>query len=92
MGESVYKTLSFVSTLGITVIAIQLVPFSRNKELSNHCREYYAITKGQELPIIDNLMDSRLDKKVKLIERKTGLKHTQEIHNYCHSFYLNQKS
>ena len=91
MGESFQKTLSFISALGVVVIAIQLIPFSRDKELSNHCREYYAITKKAKPPITINLMGSRLASKVKLIKRKTGLIRNQEVYDYCHSFYLNQK-
>ncbi len=90
MSSSNEKTFSFVSTLALVVIAVQLIPFSYDKELTNHCRDYYALTKGKTLPIAEESMTARLKNKVIVISKKTGLQKKQVIHNYCHSFYLNQ--
>ena len=45
MGDSVQKACSFITALALSVIAVQLIPFSRDKELSNYCREYLALLK-----------------------------------------------
>ncbi len=82
MESSINKTLLIVSTLAITVISIQYVPFSREKELSNHCREWYSLSK-------DKNMEHQLSIKSKTISRKTGLK-KENIKIFCNSFYFNQ--
>ena len=45
MGDSVQRACSFITALALSVIAVQLVPFSRDKELSNYCRELLALLK-----------------------------------------------
>ncbi len=90
MGESAHKAILFVSALALAVIAVQFIPFSRDKELSNLCREYYAITKAKGLPINEDSVNPKLASTINVIATKTGLTGLQTIHNYCHSFYLNQ--
>ncbi len=90
MIESAQKSLFFISALALSLITIQLIPFSREKELSNYCREYYALTKEQGFTIAKGSIDNTLSQIVSTISKKSGLKTRKQIHNLCHSFYLNQ--
>ena len=88
MGDSVQKTCSFITALALSVIAIQLIPFSRDKELSNHCREYLALLKVRP----DKETSQKIIDKRGVIASKSGLGvDIQQINDYCNSFYLNQK-
>ena len=104
MGKSLTKALLTISTLSLGVIAVQLVPFSREKELSNHCREWYAMTHNQK----NALNIRKRTKKSELIAKKAGLvlKDSKEIKQkpiiskfitssnvfrFCNSFYFNQE-
>ena len=88
MGDSVQKACSFITALALSVIAVQLIPFSRDKELSNYCREYLALLKIRP----DEETSQKIIEKRGIIARKTGLSvDIQQINDYCNSFYLNQK-
>ena len=88
MGNSVQKACSFITALALSVIAVQLIPFSRDKELSNYCREYLALLKIRpDKEIAQKIIDKR-----RIIASKTDLSvDIQQINDYCNSFYLNQK-
>jgi len=88
MGNSFQKACSFITALALSVIAVQLIPFSRDKELSNHCREYLAMSNGPTTPEITEKINS----KSKIIVSKSGISNEyKEITKYCGSFYLNQR-
>ena len=88
MGDSVQKACSFITALALSVIAVQLIPFSRDKELSNYCREYLALLKVRP----DEETAQEIIDKSDLIASKAGLSaRIQQINDYCNSFYLNQK-
>ena len=88
MGDSVHKACSFITALALSVIAVQLIPFSRDKELSNYCREYLALLKVRP----DKETSQKIIEKRGVIASKTELgDDIQQINNYCNSFYLNQK-
>ena len=88
MGDSVQKACSFITALALSVIAVQLIPFSRDKELSNYCREYLALLKIRP----DEETSRKIVEKRGIIASKTGLSvDIQQINDYCNSFYLNQK-
>ena len=88
MGDSVQKACSFITALALSVIAVQLIPFSRDKELSNYCREYLALLKVRP----DKETSQKIIDKRGIIATKTGLGvDIQQINDYCNSFYLNQK-
>ena len=88
MGDSVQKACSFITALALSVIAVQLIPFSRDKELSNYCREYLALLKIRP----DEETSRKTIEKRVVIASKTGLSvDIQQINDYCNSFYLNQK-
>ena len=88
MGDSVQKACSFITALALSVIAVQLIPFSRDKELSNYCREYLALLKIRpDEETAQEIIDKR-----GLIASKTGLSgDIEQINDYCNSFSLNQK-
>ena len=87
MNNSIKQALIGLIAIALMIISVSLIPFSREKELSNLCREYYAINQ--------NLSDySSRDKlsKIKVIANKTGLKtNKSNIIDFCNSFYFNQK-
>ena len=88
MGDSVQKAFSFITALALSVIAVQLIPFSRDKELSNYCREYLALLKIRP----DEETAQKIIDKRGIIASKSGLSvDIQQINDYCNSFYLNQK-
>ena len=88
MGDSVQRACSFITALALSVIAVQLVPFSRDKELSNYCREYLALLKVRP----DEETSRKIIEKRGIIASKAGLSiDIQQINDYCNSFYLNQK-
>ena len=88
MGDSVQKACSLISALALSVISVQLIPFSRDKELSNYCREYLALLKIQP----DEGSAQKIIDKRWIIASKAGLSiDIQQINDYCNSFYLNQK-
>ena len=88
MGDSVHKACSFITALALSVIAVQLIPFSRDKELSNYCREYLALLKVRP----DKETSQKIIDKRGIIASKTNLSvDIQQINDYCNSFYLNQK-
>ena len=87
MGDSVQKACSFITALALSVIAVQLIPFSRDKELSNYCREYLALLKIRP----DEETAQKIIDKRGIIASKAGLSvDIQQINHYCNSFYLNQ--
>ena len=88
MGDSVQKACSFITALALSVIAVQLIPFSRDKELSNYCREYLALLKVRP----DEEIAQKIIAKRGIIASKTDLNgDIQQTNDYCNSFYLNQK-
>ena len=81
---------AFIATIAIAliVIAVGRIPFSREKELSNLCREYYTMYLNQ-----NEYSLKEKNAKIKAISKRTGLKeNTNNINNFCNSFYFNQKS
>ena len=88
MGDSVHKACSFITALALSVIAVQLIPFSRDKELSNYCREYLALLKVRpDEEIAQKIIDKR-----GVIAKKADLNvDIKQINDNCNSFYLNQK-
>ena len=87
MTDSLNKAFTAAIALSLVVIAIGRIPFSREKELSNLCREYYAMYLNQnDYSLIEK------NKKIKVIADKTGLKaETNNVGNFCNSFYFNQR-
>ena len=87
MTNSLNKTFTGVIALALVVIAVGRIPFSREKELSNLCREYYAMYLNQE-----DYSQNEKTQKIKTIANKTGLKsETNNVGNFCNSFYFNQR-
>ena len=87
MNNSLNKAYTAVIALALIVIAIGRIPFSREKELSNLCREYYTMYLNQ-----NDYSSKEKNEKIKVIARKTGLRaETNNIDNYCNSFYFNQR-
>tara|TARA_Y100001968_G_scaffold238620_1_gene222017 strand:- start:1479 stop:1742 length:264 start_codon:yes stop_codon:yes gene_type:complete len=87
VANSLNKAFTATIALALVVIAIGRIPFSREKELSNLCREYYAMYLNQnDYSLIEK------NKKIKVIADKTGLKaETNNVGNFCNSFYFNQR-
>ena len=87
MTNSLNKAFTAVITLAIVVIAIGSIPFSRERELSNLCREYYTMNLNQS----DYSPKEKIEK-IRIISNKTGLKaDINNIGNFCNSFYFNQR-
>ena len=87
MTNSLNKSFTGVIALALIVLAVGRIPFSREKELSNLCREYYTMHLNQN----DYSLNEK-NKKIKVIADKTGLMaETNNIDNFCNSFYFNQK-
>ena len=87
MTNSINKTFTASIALALIVIAISRVPFSREKELSNLCREYYVMYLNKS-----DYSSKVKNKKIRLIANKTGLKaETNNVGNFCNSFYFNQR-
>ena len=87
MTNSINKAFTGAIALALIVIAVGRIPFSKEKELSNLCREYYTMYLNQ-----NDYSSKEKNEKIKVISRKTGLK--AEINNvgiYCNSFYFNQR-
>ena len=86
MTNSFNKAFTGVIALSLMVIAVGRIPFSREKELSNLCREYYTMYLNQN----DYSLKEK-SSKIKVIAKKTGLKaETNNIGDFCNSFYFNQ--
>tara|TARA_Y100000766_G_scaffold276278_1_gene280254 strand:- start:301 stop:564 length:264 start_codon:yes stop_codon:yes gene_type:complete len=87
MTNSLNKAFTAAIALALIVIAISRVPFSREKELSNLCREYYVMYLNKS-----DYSSKVKNKKIRLIANKTGLKaETNNVGNFCNSFYFNQR-
>jgi len=87
MNNSLNKAFTGVIAFTLTVIAVGRIPFSREKELSNLCREYYTIYLNQS----DYSLKEK-NKKINVIAKKTGLKaETNNVGNFCNTFYFNQR-
>ena len=87
MTNSLNKAFTAAIALALIVIAIGRVPFSREKELSNLCREYYTIYLNQ-----NGYSSKEKNSKIKVIANKTGLKaEKNNVDNFCNSFYFNQR-
>ena len=87
MNNSLNKAYTAVIALALIVIAIGRIPFSREKELSNLCREYYTMYLNQ-----NDYSSKEKNAKINVIAKKTGLKaETNNVSNYCNSFYFNQR-
>ncbi len=87
MGDSLQKAFTGVIAFALIVIAVGRTPFSREKELSNLCREYYVIYLNQ-----DDYSRTQKEKIIKVIASKTNLNsETNSIGNFCNSFYFNQR-
>tara|TARA_Y100001968_G_C18937798_1_gene517290 strand:- start:243 stop:506 length:264 start_codon:yes stop_codon:yes gene_type:complete len=80
---------AFTGTIALTLIAIAVgrIPFSKEKELSNLCREYYTMNLNQN----DYSLKVK-NEKIKEIAYKTALKADKNnVDNFCNSFYFNQR-
>ena len=87
MNNSLNKAFTGVIALALIVIAVGRTPFSREKELSNLCREYYTMNLNEN----DYSLKEK-SSKIKSIADKTGLKaETNNIESFCNSFYFNQR-
>ena len=87
MSNSLNKAFTGTIAMALIVIAVGRIPFSREKELSNLCREYYTMYLNRS----DYSLKEK-DTKIKVIATKTGLKaETNNIDNFCNSFYFNQR-
>ena len=87
MTNSLNKAFTGVIALALVLMTVGRIPFSREKELSNLCREYYAMYLNQE-----DYSPKEKTHKIKTIADKTGLKsETNNIGNFCNSFYFNQR-
>ena len=87
MTNSLNKAFTAAIALALVVIALGRVPFSREKELSNLCREYYTMYLNQS----DYSLKEKNDK-IRIISNKTGLKaESNNVDNFCNSFYFNQR-
>ena len=83
MSNSLNKAFTGVIALALIVIAVGRIPFAREKELSNLCREYYTMYLNQN----DYSLKEK-NAKISLIAKKTGLKaETNNIGNFW--FYYN---
>ena len=69
MSNSLNKAFTGVIALTLIVIAVGRIPFSREKELSNLCREYYTMYLNQ-----NDYSSKEKNAKIKVIANKTGLK------------------
>jgi len=87
MTNSLNKAFTGTIALALILIAVGRIPFSREKELSNLCREYYAMYLNQ-----NDYSVKEKSAKISLIAKKTGIKaETNNIGNFCNSFYFNQR-
>ena len=87
MSNSLNKAFTAAIALALIILAIGRTPFSREKELSNLCREYYTMYLNQS----DYSLKEK-NKKIRKIANKTGLKaETNNVGNFCNSFYFNQR-
>ena len=87
MTNSINKAFTAVIALALVIMAIGLVPFSREKELSNLCREYFTMYLNES-----DYSPMEKNQKIRLISSKTGLKaEKNNIGNFCNSFYFNQR-
>ena len=87
MTNSINKALTAVIAFSLVVIAVGRTPFSREKELSNLCREYYTMNLNQN----DYSLEEK-NSKIKVIANKTGIKaETNNVDDFCNSFYFNQR-
>ena len=87
MTNSLNKAFTGAIVIAPIVIAVGRIPFSREKELSNLCREYYTIYLNQ-----NDYSSTEKNEKIRVIADKTGLKaETNNISNFCNSFYFKQR-
>ena len=87
MSNSLNKAFTGAIALAMIVIAVGLIPFSREKELSNLCREYKTMYLNQN----DYSLKEK-NAKITLIAKKTGLMaETNNVDNFCNSFYFNER-
>ena len=87
MNHSLNKAFTGVIALSLMVIAIERIPFSREKELSNLCREYYTMYLN-----VNDYSSKEKSLKIKAIAKKTGLiEEANNIDSFCNSFYFNQR-
>ena len=87
MINSLNKAFTAVIGLALILIAVGRIPFSREKELSNLCREYYTMYLN-----LKDYSEKEKHSKIKLIANKAGLKaEANNIDIFCNSFYFNQR-
>tara|TARA_Y100001968_G_C19333080_1_gene705342 strand:+ start:964 stop:1227 length:264 start_codon:yes stop_codon:yes gene_type:complete len=87
MINSLNNAITSVIALSLIIISVGRIPFSREKELSNLCREYYTMYLNQ-----DDYSTKEKISKIKTIAKKTGIRaETNNVGNYCNSFYFNQR-
>ena len=67
MSNSLNKAFTGVIALALIVIAVGRIPFSREKELSKLCREYYTMYLNQN----DYSLKDK-NTKIEVIAKKTG--------------------
>ena len=89
MSDSLQKAFFGVIALSLSVIAIQLIPFAKHRELQNLCLEF-------EIIQWDDFDSKRRMKKQKLISKKAGLKKTkyenEEVGEFCDLLNTNSNS
>ena len=89
MSDSLQKAFFGVIALSLSVIAIQLIPFAKHRELQNLCLEF-------EIIQWDDFDSKRRMKKQKLISKKAGLKKTKyvndEVEEFCSLLNTNSNS
>ena len=87
MTNSLNKAFTGTIALALILIAVGRIPFSREKELSNLCREYYTMDLNQ-----NDYSIKKMNAKIKVIANKTGIKaERNNVGNFCNSFYFNQR-
>tara|TARA_Y100001968_G_scaffold290510_1_gene294346 strand:+ start:125 stop:418 length:294 start_codon:yes stop_codon:yes gene_type:complete len=87
MTNSINKAFTGAIAIALAVIAVGQIPFSREKKLSNLCREYYTMNLNQN----DYSLEEK-NSKIKVIANKTGIKaETNNVDDFCNSFYFNQR-
>ena len=87
MTNSLNKAFTGAIALALIVIAVGRIPFSRENELSNLCREYYTMNLNQ-----NDYSIKEKHTKINVIAKKSGLKaETNNVPDFCNSFYFNQR-
>ena len=87
MNHLLNKAFTGVIALSLMVIAVERIPFSREKELSNLCREYYTMYLNE-----NDYSSKEKSLRIKAIAKKAGLRvEKNNVDSFCNSFYFNQR-